>query len=121
MINVSRVVHSNHFAQKIKVRRREKVWREGELVLDNSQNLIMYGIVTVANPQDLQMVPEGDRQTGAMKFLVTERLYTTSNRGRISDQIEWRGAWYKITAITPDIDYGFYRAIGTRLEGDGIG
>jgi hypothetical protein len=80
----------------------------------------MRGIVTMASAKDLQQVPEGDRLTGAIKILTTERIYITSD-GEITDMVFWRGARYRIVTVTPDIDYGFYRSIGSRLDGDGIG
>ena len=61
-----------------------------------------------------------DRVTGAMKFLTNVELHATNGES-ISDELEWRGARYKILTVTPDIDYGFYRSIGTRLDGDGVG
>ena len=55
-----------------------------------------------------------------MKFLTNVELHATNGES-ISDELEWRGARYKILTVTPDIDYGFYRSIGTRLDGDGVG
>lgn len=85
-----------------------------------AHDLTFDAIVTVASAKDLQMVPEGDRVIGSMKFLTTERLHQTNDRG-ISDIVIWRGARYRVITITPNVDYGFYRSIGIRLDGDGIG
>lgn len=120
MINVSRVARSKRFVQKITVIRTESQWVRGEVVPSDPETKTMLGIATVAQPKDLQMVPEADRLTGAMKFITTEELYPT-RASFTSDIVLWRGAKYKIITVTPDIDYGFYRSIGTRLEGDGIG
>lgn len=120
MINVSRVARSSRFVQEITVTRTESQWVRGEMQALEPQTLKLLGIVTVAQPKDLQMVPEGDRLTGAMKFITTEELYPTRQNHR-SDVITWRGAKYKIITVTPDIDYGFFRSIGTRLEGEDIG
>ena len=120
MINVSRVARSNKFVQRIRVQRTESEFVRGEVKPTAPTTITMYGIVTVAQPKDLHMVPEGDRITGAMKFITTEQLYPT-RKAYTSDVVTWRGAKYRIITVTPDIDYGFYRSIGTRLEGDGIG
>lgn len=119
-INVSRVAKSNRFTQMITITRTESEWVRGEMVPKEPLTFDLLGIVTVAQPKDLQLVPEGDRLTGAMKFITTEELYPTRQAHK-NDVITWRGAKYKIITVTPDIDYGFFRSIGTRLEGDGIG
>ena len=120
-VNLARVVHSPRMSQKITILRRGGSWQYGTWVQDeNPTELSMRGIVTMANAKDLEMVPEGDRLTGAIKILTTERIYITSD-GEITDMVFWRGARYRIVTVTPDIDYGFYRSIGSRLDGDGIG
>ena len=120
-VNLARVVHSPRMSQKITILRRGGSWQYGTWVQDeNPTELSMRGIVTMANAKDLQQVPEGDRLTGAIKILTTERIYITSD-GEITDMVFWRGARYRIVTVTPDIDYGFYRSIGFRLDGDGIG
>lgn len=120
-VNLARVVHSPRMSQKITILRRGGSWQYGTWVQDeNPTELSMRGIVTMAKAKDLQQVPEGDRLTGAIKILTTERIYITSD-GEITDMVFWRGARYRIVTVTPDIDYGFYRSIGSRLDGDGIG
>ena len=120
-VNLARVVHSPRMSQKITILRRGGSWQYGTWVQDeNPTELSMRGIVTMASTKDLQQVPEGDRLTGAIKILTTERIYITSD-GEITDMVFWRGARYRIVTVTPDIDYGFYRSIGSRLDGDGIG
>lgn len=120
-VNLARVVHSPRMSQKITILRRGGSWQYGTWVQDeNPTELSMRGIVTMAKAKDLEMVPEGDRLTGAIKILTTERIYITSD-GEITDMVFWRGARYRIVTVTPDIDYGFYRSIGSRLDGDGIG
>lgn len=120
-VNLARVVHSPRMSQKITILRRGGSWQYGTWVQDeNPTELPMRGIVTMAKAKDLEMVPEGDRLTGAIKILTTERIYITSD-GEITDMVFWRGARYRIVTVTPDIDYGFYRSIGSRLDGDGIG
>lgn len=120
LINLSRVAKSPRFTQQITVMRTLSHWVRGELVPYPSAEINMQAIVTVATPKDLQQVPEGDRMLGGMRFTTTKRLYNTAGPMK-SDVVIWRGAKYKILTVTPDVDYGFYHAVGTRLEGDGIG
>ena len=123
MVNVSRVVQSKRLgAQLVKLIRSSGKWVEGRFVENKSSTLYFVGIVTSANPKDLEKVPEGDRVKGGIKFSTKERIYQTdSKRPGYSDKLFWRGATYKVVTVTPDIDYGFYRAICVRLEGDDIG
>ena len=122
-VNLARVVHSPRMSQKITILRRTGSWVAGTWVQsDKPETVIMRGIVTMASAKDLQQVPEGDRVTGSIKILTTDRIYITDDAsGNITDMVFWRGARYRVVTVTPDIDYGFYRSIGTRLDGDGIG
>ena len=123
MANLSRVARSKRLGcQKVTITRSSGKWVDGEFVKDQLSTLCLFGLVTVATPKDLQQVPEGDRIMGGIRFLTTERIYQTdSNRPGFSDILSWRGATYKVATVHPDIDYGFYRAVCTRLEGEGIG
>ena len=123
MVNVGRVVRSKRLGcQRITVKRYAASWHDGAYGRDEDNPIVLQvaALVTVAQPKDLQLVPEGDRITGAMKFLTNVELHATNGES-ISDELEWRGARYKILTVTPDVDYGFYRSIGTRLDGDGVG
>ena len=123
MVNVGKVIRSKRLGcQRIIVKRYAASWHDGAYGRDEDKPIVLQvaALVTVAQPKDLQLVPEGDRITGAMKFLTNVELHATNGES-ISDELEWRGARYKILTVTPDIDYGFYRSIGTRLDGDGVG
>ena len=122
-VNLSRVVHSPRMSQKITILRRTGSWVDGTWVQsDKPDTLTMRGIVTMASAKDLQMVPEGDRLTGAVRILTTQQIFITDGTGHnTTDMVLWRGARYRIVTVTPDVDYGFWRSVGTRLDGDGIG
>ncbi len=122
-VNLSRVVHSPRLSQKITILRNTGSWVSGTWVPGTQPvELSMRGIVTLAKAKDLQQVPEGDRLTGAIRILTTERIYVTDGSGYdTTDTVYWRGAGYRVLTVTPDVDYGFYRSIAQRLDGDGIG
>lgn len=123
MVNVGKVIRSKRLGcQIITVKRYAASWNNGAYSRDEDAPIILQtsAIVTVAKPKDLELVPEGDRITGAMKFLTNVELHATNGEA-ISDELEWRGARFKILTVTPNVDYGFYRSIGVRLDGDGIG
>ncbi len=123
MINLATVIHSPMLSQGITIKRSSGIWEDGDFVSDGilPSTLHLRGIVTVASARDLSMVPEGDRQSGAMKVLTTERLYVTgeiNDSSNFSDILVWRGEEYRIYSVTPDADYGFYRSIAMRVLGE---
>lgn len=121
MVNVGRVITSTNLgAQTIFISRYSGEWLGGEYVCQTPEKLQARGIITLAGPKDMQMVPEGDRVLGGIRVLTNIPLLPTNPQGT-GDVITWRGAKYKVMTVSPDIDYGFFRSICTRLEGDGIG
>jgi hypothetical protein len=97
------------------------VWENGEFIKNGTPSTLQFhGIITVATERDLQKVPEGNRQTGAMKILSTEPIYVTGQleENGFSDVLVWNNEKYQIVAVFPDKDYGFYRGICTRLSGE---
>lgn len=116
MINLSSVVHSAAFAQDFSILRAFGEWIDGAFVPGEPETIPFHGIITVANASDLSAVPEADRRGGGMRILTTEPVYETgANGSNASDILLWNGARYKIMSVTPDKDWGFYRAIATRL------
>lgn len=117
MINVARVVTSPMLAQTVQVQRTGKgAWVDGVYTPGESGTLSFKGIVTQASSRDMEQVPEGDRQKGTIRVLSTVPLYITGEAGsNLSDIVVYRGERYKVQSVTHDGDYGFYRAICTRL------
>ena len=121
MINLSSLIHSPRLSQIYTILRSSGMWQEGEFVRDGSPSSLLFrGIVTVATARDLQQIPEGNRQAGAMRILSTEPIYVTGELevNGYSDILLWNGEKYHIVSVTPDKDYGFYRAICTRMPGE---
>lgn len=121
MVNVGRVTKSVRLgAQTIYISRYSGEWLGGEYVCQTPEKMEARGIITLARPKDINMLPEGDRVLGGIRVLTTIPLMPTNPNGT-GDIITWRGAQYKVMTVSPDIDYGFFRSICTRLDGDGIG
>ena len=121
MINLSSVIHSSRLSQDYTILRSSGVWENGEFIKNGIPSMLQFhGIITVATERDLQKVPEGNRQTGAMKILSTEPIYVTGQleENGFSDVLVWNNEKYQIVAVFPDNDYGFYRGICTRLSGE---
>jgi hypothetical protein len=118
MINVQRVVLSRNFSQTagFTVHRQSGQWVRGVWTAGTEQSLTFAGTIIVANADELEQVPEGDRVKGAMAFYSPQQMFTTNNTGT-SDQIEWRGERYRIYWVAPWVDFGYYKAIGVRMSG----
>lgn len=114
MINVGRVLNNPRFQQTFTAYRKSGSWVSGRW--NGTENtLSIQGVVTVASQLDLQQIPEGDRQTGAMVFHANQPLYLTSSQGT-SDELEWRGSRWRVMQVSPYADYGYYKAIATKMD-----
>ena len=85
MVNVGRVVRSKRLGcQRITVKRYAASWHDGAYGRDADNPIVLQvaAIVTVAQPKDLQLFPEGDRVTGAMKFLSRSACPWSAGFGR---------------------------------------
>jgi len=83
-----------------------------------------YGVVSVANMEDLDMIPEGDRVTGAMVFHSQQRIYLTQldsgpngPQQRVSDIIVWNYQQWRVLHVGPYPNRNFWKAIAVRLQG----
>jgi len=119
MIDVSELIVDPDFAQEYTVYRKSGDWFEG--VFTETEAVInFYGPIIVANTKDVNMLPEGDRIAGLMMFYTTADnpfLITRNTNGSLgtSDQPVWRGERYKIMQVSPFDDFGYIKAIGTRM------
>ena len=117
MIDVSELITDDDFAQSFNVYRISGVFGIGGWIADPEQTIPMSGVVTVTSVRDLEQIPEGDRVRGMMTFHTTEELFVT-RQGAISDEIEWRGDRYRVYQVSPYVDYGYFKAIGSRMSGE---
>jgi len=81
-----------------------------------------YGVVSVASDEDLQMIPEGDRLSGAMVFHSVDQIYITekdptNNAQHISDQLLWNNQLYRVLKVWPYNNRNYWKAIAVRMAG----
>ena len=120
MINLSNVVTAPMFSTYYTVRRTTGRWVNGRVVLDTPVEIQYYGSVQPATNKDLQQLPEGDRQSGTMKFFTKppNTFYITSENQAnddmvvMSDEIIYNGDIYKITSVKDWTQFGYVRALG---------
>lgn len=114
MINVSRAILHPKLSQSIQLFRKSGAWVKGRFEqVENS--LTMQGVVSPAKPQDIEMIPEGDRVGGEIAIFTTGEVFVTSDSGT-SDEVSWNGERYKIYAVQPYRDYGYYKSIAVRKD-----
>lgn len=134
MINVAEIVNDPDFAQPFDIQRSIGQFVQGGWE-DSLQVVQAYGVIEVADPQTLDMIPEGDRPTGAMSFYTTYQLFETRKQTPtyggapgygggsyggtqgVSDVIVWRGNPYRLIKIFPWVDFGFNHGVGVRMTG----
>jgi hypothetical protein len=75
-----------------------------------------YGIIRPADAASLDMIPDGDRVTGAIAILSTTQLYETNATGT-SDTLTWDGAGYRIMRVFDCSSTGYWKAIAVRQNG----
>jgi hypothetical protein len=89
-------------------------------------NLPGWGVVSTAREEELKMLPEGDRVTGAMVFHSMERIYETQLDGvlvgnpqqRVSDKMIWYDQVWRVLAVFPYPNRNYWKAIAVRLQGN---
>lgn len=81
-----------------------------------------YGVVSVASEEDILMIPEGDRVTGAMVFHTQKRIYLTQKdvdgTQYVSDVMVWNYQKYRVMHVGPYPNRRYWKAIAVRLQGN---
>lgn len=120
MIDVSRVLNDPRVSQSFIIFRKSGKWDKGRFVQEEDE-INMSGVISVAKPKDIEMIPEGDRVGGELSVYSTQKIFTT-RKGDISkqkdsgtsDELLWNEERYKIYSVSPYSDYGYYKAIAMR-------
>ena len=131
MINVSELISDPDFSVKYKVHRKTSKLFKGRIV-GGEKILVYHGIVQPASADDLEQLPEGDRQMGLMKFFCTppnelhlttpERIENTDGKMEsitISDKVEYEGVLYKLISVSNWGRNGYIKAFGCRTGAKG--
>lgn len=84
----------------------------------STQEIPAFGVIGIASPETLSMIPEGDRVSGAIEFVTAQPIYETlASTSGISDKIIWNGNTYRVQSVAPWPMNGFYDAILVRMTG----
>jgi len=125
MLDLSSVVTDPRVAQTVPLYRKNGDWVNGRFV-ETETKADMTGTISIASAKQLEFIPEGDKVGGEIAIHTATPLYTSRNLkdndgnslSGTADQILWHDERYKIYAVKPYRDYGYYFAIGQRLGSD---
>lgn len=118
LIQVSEVVNDPDMAQPFTILRSTGAWLNG-VWQSTAAELSGYGVIADPTDRELQMIPEGDLVEGAKVFWSALPIYgthATEGTGGSSDILIWRGLNFRVVNVQQFQDYGFYRAIATRMK-----
>jgi hypothetical protein len=115
MINVAEVVNDPDFAQAFTIVRDAGSWVSGNWI-SNTTNISAYGVIQSPTGDELEQIPEADRVKGNATFHSSQEIFETNTTG-ISDTITWHGNTYKIVKVYDWADFGYYKAVGVRVDG----
>lgn len=113
MIDLSELLTDPDFCDTYTVQRKNSYWSEGEQVSETNE-FTVEGIVLPSTSEDIEMLPEGDRQHGLKTFFFPVLLHVTDTE-ETSDVCVYRGQRYKLLSAFDYRSNGFYKAIGTLI------
>ncbi|GLG01829.1 hypothetical protein Alches_18700 [Alicyclobacillus hesperidum subsp. aegles] len=113
-MNLAGVVSNSHMSQTVTIFRKGGSWVGGRWQ-PTEVSITARGVVDVPDPTELEQVPEGDRQKGAIRLYTATPVMLTNTSGT-SDEILWRGNRYRVMQVIPYADYGYYKAIAVKMD-----
>jgi hypothetical protein len=117
--NLLDVVNNPDLAENFQIQRNPGApgaggWQAGEPVVIQA-----YGVVSVAQPKQLEMIPEADRVHEMRVFHSSQPMYVTSEDYQItSDVLVWNGVSYRVLSVGNYPNRGgYYEAVAARMAG----
>lgn len=118
LVNLERVVLSPRFAQTVTVRRTTGEYNDyGEWESNAPSEFSATGSFQRVTEKELALLGFGEVKQEVRKLLTPTEIKVSEDDDKLSDRLIWSGKRYKVLKVTDDVDYGFYRAIGS-YEGD---
>ena len=120
LIQMSEIVNDPDFAQPFTALRSVGSWLNGVWQSVTSE-VQLYGVIAEPTVRELEMMAVGDVVKGHMIFWSSQAIYgthATEGVGGSSDILVWRGENYRVLLVHQYLDYGFYRALATRMKAD---
>ena len=87
---------------------------------DSKNNIPGFGVVSIAKPNELEMLPEGDRDTEIRAFHSAQQIFTTRDNATdgtgTSDLIVWRNIKYRVILVSDYSNRGYWKALAARMS-----
>ena len=127
MINIAELLSDPDFVQNVVVNRRVNQLvttgpGAGEVTITTFLVTIPMCVQPVKDPDDLNVLPEGQRSNKTMKFYSLQALHcddgdqSAGAADAVFDVVQWNGEKYKLLHVRSWADYGYYEAIGVNSE-----
>lgn len=127
MINIAELLNDPDFVQDVVVNRRVNHLvttgaGAGEVTITTFLVTIPMCVQPVKDPDDLNVLPEGQRSNKTMKFYSLQALHcddgdqSSGAADAVFDVVQWNGEKYKLLHVRSWADYGYYEAIGVNSE-----
>jgi hypothetical protein len=117
--SIADVVNDLDFAVAFTIMRSQN----GKFVLGRWVNqtiqLNMWGPIQEPSPEELEMIPEGDRVSGVIAVWTTVPIYKTNVNltNGISDIVQWHGENWRVLRDSDWMEYGYWKAYAVRMSG----
>jgi len=114
LVDVSEVITDPDFNQTFTVYRKKGTWNNGRFVVTEN-SFTANGIIISQSNEELDITPQGALISSQISIWTYSLLYVTSQDGTpqtddyLSDEVEYKGQRYLITAARNMIDYGYYK------------
>lgn len=115
MINVGSLLFSPALSQSLMVYRKSGAWVAGIWTANPDVTITITAVVSAASGDDLDQIPEGDRQKGVILIHTTTPLLLTNANGT-ADEILFNGNRYRLAQVWDWSAFGYYKAIGVKMD-----
>lgn len=119
-LNLADIVASPEFTQQIIIKRHFNGRYVNGRFEQDEKEIKINTVVSASDEKTLSMVPEGDRNETIKSVHSLEKIYMTSSEvskgeNRTSDIIIYNGDEYKVIAVMDADDYGFTKAVISKI------
>lgn len=119
-LNLADIVASPEFTQQITIKRHYDGRYVNGRFTQKEKVFKINAVVSVSDEKTLSMIPEGDRNETTKTIHSLARIYMTSSEkskgeNRTSDIVVYNGDEYKVVAIMDADDYGFTKAVVSKI------
>lgn len=117
-VDLSEAVLDADLGSAVTIIRQTGSYAAGGWQVLSTQHIPAWGILGIASPESLEMIPEGDRVSGSIEFVTNQPIYETlAAVSGISDKIMFNGNMYRVQSVAPWSMNGFFDAILVRMTG----